>query len=510
MGIGSVPLTPPELRERAGRVCVALSGAAMLPDAVRSLPQSSFFEFRLDSITDPSGLLPELNVFLTANSRVTAIATCRRNAFGGAFHGSAREQVAILAQAARSGCRLVDIEIETAEELGLGALHDLRAAGAAVILSWHDFSKTPDLEAVLERMREFAPDFVKIVPTAQSLRDALCVVDLLERHGGDGRLIAMSMGQKGVLTRVLGLRFGSAFTFAAPDGSEGTAPGQIAARALRDLYRIENITAKTAVYAVAGEPIGASLSPLMHNTAYTAAGMDAVYLPLETADPQELHEVTERLRIRGLSITMPLKETVLPLLSRRDNTVRQMGACNTLLRQPDGQLSGFNTDIDGIIGPLERRMPLLGKRVLVLGAGGAARAAVFGVRGRGAKVFLLNRTAARAETLAQESGARVQPRETLAETHFDIIINSTPYGMRGKDMAAPIAEEEMDCDLFFDLVYNPVETSLLRLAARKGIRAIPGVEMFVAQGVRQFELWTGQPAPEGEMLCAVMDALAGS
>ena len=209
------------------------------------------------------------------------------------------------------------------------------------------------------------------------------------------------MGMPGVLTRILGPRFGSTFTFASPDGGQGTAPGQVSAGTLRELYRIDNITLKTSIYGVAGSPIGASLSPRMQNTAFSAAGMDAVYLPLETADAMELRAVVERLNLRGLSITMPLKERVLPLLSFRDKTVEQMGACNTILRHSDGTLAGFNTDVAGILDPLERVMPLKDKRVLVLGAGGAARAAVFGLCERGAKVFLLNRTLARAEALAQ-------------------------------------------------------------------------------------------------------------
>ncbi len=503
-----VPLKPEDLRDRAGQVCVALSGAAMLADAERSLSRSRFFEFRLDSVADPRDALPGIISFLAEHREAVAIATCRRTRFGGSFDGTASQQVDLLLGAARSGCRLVDIEVETAEELGPDVLRQMRAAGAAVIGSWHDFSATPDLEAVRDRIGRFAPDFAKIVPTAQSLRDALRIIDLLERHGEDGRLIAMSMGQKGVLTRVLGLRFGSAFTFAAPDSGSETAPGQIAVHALRDLYRIESITASTAIYAVAGEPIGASLSPLMHNTAFAAEGMDAVYLPLETASADELQEVIERLGIRGLSITMPLKEAVLPLVSHKDPAVDQMDGCNTLMRRADGSWKGFNTDRKGITGPLERRLTLRGKRVLVLGAGGAARAAVFGLRDAGAEVFLLNRTVNRAKALAREAGAQVQPRETLQTSHFDIIINSTPYGMRGKESSAPILENEMDCALFFDLVYNPVQTPLMRMAAAKHIATIPGAEMFVAQGVRQFEIWTGRPAPEEAMLRAVEQALA--
>ncbi len=491
-----------------GRVCVALSGPDMLQDVELHLPRCLFFEFRLDSLPDPASVLDGLKHLLQQEPNVTAIATCRRAEYGGGFHGSAHEQLRILTEAAQAGCRLADIELETAEDLGSSILNTLRAAGAAVIVSWHDFYATPDVSAVFHRIEADKPDFIKIVPTAQSLRDALRLIDLLEQHSGNGRLIAMSMGQKGVLTRILGPRFGSAFTFASPDNNKGTAPGQIPFTTLHDLYRVERITPDTRLYAVAGEPIGASLSPLMHNTAFKTAGMDAVYLPLETSDADGLRDTIRRLGIRGLSITMPLKEAVLPLLAHRDASVDHMAACNTLLHQPDGSLAGFNTDMQGIIGPLQRRTALQGKHVLILGAGGAARAAVFGLRDAGVEVSLLNRTPERAQILAHEAGAQVMPREALHTTRFDILINSTPYGMRGKDIDPPITAEEMDCDLFFDLVYNPVETPLMRMAASKGIATIPGIEMFVAQGVRQFELWTGQPAPVDAMQHAVMDALA--
>jgi 3-dehydroquinate dehydratase/shikimate dehydrogenase len=356
-------------------------------------------------------------------------------------------------------------------------------------------------------MKPFNPDFYKIVPTANSLRDSLRVLDLLESHGRPGNLIAMAMGFKGILTRVLGPRFGSAFTFASPNGREGTAPGQVSVGELRELYRIDRITPKTAIYAVAGQPIGGSKSPLMHNTAFAATGTDAVYLPLETAAAGELLEVVERLDIRGISITMPLKEAVMPLLTRTEESVRAVQACNTILRYADGALAGFNTDVGGITGPLEHLTSLQGARVLVLGAGGAARAAVFGLHRAGAKVSILNRTVAKAEMLAMEFGARVQRRDTLAQSHFDIIVNTTPYGMRNQTMEAPITEAEMNCTIFFDTVYNPVETPLIQTAKARGIQTIPGVAMFVEQGVRQFEMWTERDAPEGDMARAVLDSL---
>ncbi len=499
--------SPRDVRERAGRVCVAHAGAAMFETAAITATATPFVEFRLDSVADPASLLPGLRTFLEHHRSVTAVATCRRTAYGGSFGGDAQQQLAILKAAAAAGCWLVDIEIETAEELGTDVLAPLRAAGAAVILSWHDFDATPALEPVFERIQRHTPDFVKIVPTAQSLRDSLLLLDLLERHAHDGRLIAMSMGMKGVLTRVLGPRFGSAFTFAAPDTGEGTAPGQMSVSTLRALYRVDNITPDTTVYAVAGDPIAGSKSPQMHNTALACTELDAVYLPLETGDAQELLAVMERLRIHGLSITMPLKERVVPLLTHADDTVTAMGACNTILRHHDAALAGFNTDIAGIVGPLSRRLSLAGADVLVLGAGGAARAAIYGLKQQGAHVSILNRTAAKADALAAELGVRVQRRDALAQTRFDAILNTTPYGMRGQSHESPIAAAEMNCKVFFDLVYNPLETPLIRVARERGIDVIQGVSMFVEQGVRQFEIWTGRTAPEGEMLRVVRDEL---
>jgi 3-dehydroquinate dehydratase / shikimate dehydrogenase len=498
-------MTGETLRERAGRVCMAVGGPGMFETAHDSYER--FVEFRLDSLAAPVAAMSSLRDCLENRPGMTAIATCRRKAFGGAFAGSANEQVGVLISAIRAGCALVDIEVETAEELGADVLETLRASGAAVIVSWHDFAATPDLEAVYARMKPFAPDFYKIVPTATSLRDSLRVLDLLAKHGRSGDLIAMSMGFKGMLTRVLGPRFGSAFTFASANGSEGTAPGQVSVQTLRELYRIDAITATTTIYGVAGQPIAGSKSPLMHNTAFAATDTDAVYLPLETADATELMDVVEQLEVRGLSITMPLKEAVLPLLTYTDDTVRAMGACNTILRYADGALAGFNTDIGGIVAPLQRHVELKGARVLVLGAGGAARAAVFGLVHKGAQVWVLNRTVSKAETLVVEFGAHLQHRERLAQSHFDAIVNATPYGMKGQTMDAPITQVEMNCTVFFDTVYNPMETPLIVSARGRGVETIPGVAMFVEQGVRQFEIWTERDAPEGEMARAVIDTL---
>jgi 3-dehydroquinate dehydratase/shikimate dehydrogenase len=208
---------------------------------------------------------------------------------------------------------------------------------------------------------------------------------------------------------------------------------------------------------------------------------------------------------------MPHKQEIMAHLERTDPLSAKIGACNTVLRVPSGEnagkLFGFNTDVAGIVGPLAKRLVIRGSKVLVLGAGGAARAAVFGLREQGAEVFILNRTAETAQKLARQSGSRTIRKDALPKTSFDVIINATPVGMAGNKSAPILEAKDLNTRFVFDLVYNPLETPLLRLARQQSIPIITGVEMFVQQGARQFEIFTGKPAPEEEMLRVVIHAL---
>ncbi len=247
------------------------------------------------------------------------------------------------------------------------------------------------------------------------------------------------MGEAGVISRVLGLRAGSAFTFAAATVGEETGSGQIAARTLLETYRVDQVDAATKVYGVAGNPIGSSLSPLMMNTAFRRETVNAVYLALQTNKVEDLFKLVREIPIQGVSITMPLKQDIIPLLERTDPLSAKIGAVNTIFRAQDGKFYGFNTDVAGIIAPLERRMPLAGAKVLVLGAGGAGRAAVFGLRDKGADVWILNRTPETATKLARQAGAHTIKREAVAKAGFDIVINATPVGMAGQQVGAAAA-----------------------------------------------------------------------
>jgi 3-dehydroquinate dehydratase/shikimate dehydrogenase len=509
MRVNVPSVTPQFLRSRIGKVCVAIIGATpaeMLEKASSVVKETPFLEFRLDYLEKPLLALPKLKHFLSDNTAVTAIATCRRAANGGKFSGNITAEMEILSKAGTSGFHIVDLELESAESLKKGELQKLRETGVALIISHHDFAATKDLEGIFKRIEPFQPDFIKIVPTAKSLTDNVTLMRFIERMDDHSNIIGLCMGDAGIISRVLGLRAGSAFTFAAATTGEETGPGQIAARTLIDTYRIDQVDAATKVYGVAGNPIRSSLSPIMMNTAFRRETVNAVYLALQANKLADLLKLVHEIPIQGLSVTMPLKQEIMAHLEKTDPLSAKIGACNTVLRQ-DGKLYGFNTDVAGITGPIEKRMSLRGAKALVLGAGGAARAAVFGMRDKGAEVFILNRTAETAQKLAKQSGSKTIKKDALSKTTFDVIVNATPVGMAGVKTTPILEAADLNTKLVFDLVYNPLETPLLRLARQQSIPIITGIEMFVQQGARQFEIFTGKPAPEEEMLRVVIHAL---
>ena len=507
----------PVLQAKLPSLCVPLAhttAEALLAHSAALFAEYPFQELRLDALADPIACLPGLRAHVEAHPEGVFLVTCRRVASGGQFAGTPEAERSVLLAAAAAGCALVDLALESAEALGPDAFAPFRQAGTAVVLSWHDFAGTPDLDAVLQRMQPFAPDFAKVVPTASSLLDSLMLLRLLERDSyAPMPLVAMSMGEFGGITRVLGPRAGAAFTFAPATPAEATAPGQMAAPVLRDLYRTPTLTRASRLYGVAGSPIRSSLSPLMLNTAFRATATDATYLPLLTDSPAELFELARALPLSGISVTMPLKVNLHPFLDRVDPLAARIGAVNTVRRESDGTWSGFNTDAFGITAPVQDRLDLTQARILVLGAGGAARAAVFACADQGATVSILSRTFASAAELAGQSGATALRSEELGgQPRFDVLINATPAGMRHNPAQLPLPTDllpngQLPADLIFDLVYNPWETPLLKLAREQGRGVIHGVEMFLHQGARQFELWTGQPAPVEAMREVVLDFL---
>ncbi|HXW13869.1 MAG TPA: shikimate dehydrogenase [Terriglobia bacterium] len=500
------PFTPRLFPLRLPRLCVAVIGSDPneLTDKAEALVRdNSFLEFRLDYFSKPGLALPRVKRFLESHPGTVVIATCRRSPNGGKFRGSIASQLDILGKAAAAGCQIVDVELQTAAKSKPGQLQKLRSR-AGLILSFHDFRATKRLDEWLEKMLAYPADFYKVVSTATTLSDNVTMIKFLAREGDRHSMVSMCMGEQGIISRVLGVRAGSVFTFASAGVGQETAPGQVSAQELRSVYRIEQVDVATRVYGVVGNPIAHSLSPAIMNAAFRRENVNAVYLALHAKTLKDLLTCIQEIPIHGISVTMPYKEAILAHLDNSDSHTNKIGACNTVVRAQDGKLYGFNTDTAGVVRPLERRLNTIeGARILVIGAGGAARSAVFGLKERGAEVYIMNRSAARAKKLAHQAHARIMKRQELRKMAFDVIINATPVGM-GNSRETPLQEKEINARYVFDMIYDPAETRLLKLAKERGAQIIPGIEMFVHQAARQFEIWTGKPAPWDEMLRVVL------
>jgi 3-dehydroquinate dehydratase/shikimate dehydrogenase len=433
-----------------------------------------------------------------------AIATCRRTEAGGLFAGSVSEQVERLEAAARAGCHRVDIEIESVDQAGAEALRRFRPA--KVIVSHHDYRKTPPLQPLYRKLARLPANYVKIATRARKLEDNLRLAQLLRTHRSRGKLVAHGLGPSGLPSRLLALKWGSAFTYGSAGGHLAVASGQLPADVMRSVYRIDRLDARTLLYAVVGSRASVSLSPIMQNSALHAKHVNAIYLPCETGKLSDFLLLARRLKFSGFSVTMPYKTAVIRELDWVEPLAAEIGACNTVAVQ-HGKWMGWNTDTAAVVEVLSKRLRLAGSRVLILGAGGAARAAAYALRAEGAEVVITARRQTAAQRLARAISARVVAWGATDGLDVDTLINATPVGMSPHIEASPTDLQRLRTRVVFDMVYHPRETRLLADARRRGLTAISGIEMLVSQGARQFEIWTGQSAPRALMEQAVLPAL---
>lgn len=404
---------------------------------------------------------------------------------------------------------MIDIELDPKMLLAIDPDRTTR------IVSYHDFSGGHNWEA----LSSIAGDNIKIAVETNDITDTISVWKYFQKTRPEKNVIPIAMGEAGKWTRILGLAHGALMTYASLESGSETAPGQISADDLIDLYRVKELDKATGVYGIIGGNTSYSVSPYMHNSAFKAAKMNSVFVPLQVAD---LGEFTRRmvrpetreieLNFKGFSVTNPHKQAIIKHLDVVDETAKKIGAVNTVKIEGE-KFYGYNTDAPGFIAPLKEMFgDLAGVRTAVVGAGGAARACVYSLLQEKAEVTLLARHPRKAEALAQEFEIDVlQPpndHRPLA-TAFDIIVNATPLGTRGEyeNETVAIAEQLKDAKLVYDLVYNPAETRLLREAKLAGVPAMGGIEMLIGQGVKQFEIWTGADAPIEEMRSAVRKRL---
>lgn len=501
-------------------ICIpilARSNEEMLQMMQEAAPEADLLELRIDGIAEPD--LPRL----FAARKCPVIVTDRPAEEGGLYAGTEARRLQLLEEAASLGADYIDIELSAARRF-IGK-------GAKRIVSFHDFRGTPtDLSAIRRQLIEAGADVTKIALMANDVMDNIPIFNLLEAASREDQVptIALCMGEAGLISRILSPKFGGFLTYAAltvngqlrPSG-----PGQISVKRLKEEFRYRKITRRTAIYGVIGNPIGHSLSPAIHNAAYDEAGVDAVYVPFLVKDVRPFVPAFRAIGVKGFSVTIPHKEAALLMAEEVDAIARHIGAANTLYER-DGKLRATNTDCAAAVGALERALArqaggepvepqgslLLNKRVVVIGAGGAARAMVFGLVERGANVIIVNRTRERGERLAREvneigpaspprrASCRSEGVEALSTKEFDILCNLTSIGMHPDVDATPVPREVLKPQhVVFDAVYNPLETRLLREAREMGCTTVPGLDWFIGQAAAQFELMTGRTAPQEVM-----------
>jgi 3-dehydroquinate dehydratase/shikimate dehydrogenase len=475
-------------------LCETVTGATMAEliaarNVVASAEMVDMVELRLDGVRD-------LDVAEALHgAALPVVATCRPVWDGGRFDGSEEERRGVLASALAHGAVYVDIEWQA----GFDDL--IRADSARVVVSSHDFTGVPrDLVTRTRAMRNTGAALIKIAVSAARLSDSLPLLDVAK--GGDA--VVVGMGDAGVPSRLLASRFGSRWTYA----GDGVAPGQVPAARMVEEFRYRAVGAGTALYGVVGNNVMHSVSPAMHNAAFAAAGLDAVYVPLLAADFDDFLAFADGLSLAGASVTIPFKRDAFDASAESDELTRRVGAANTLRRTPDGWES-TNTDLAGFLEPLDAEWGAdvfgvpgpAGMRVSVLGAGGVARAAIVALTTRGAHVTVHARKVERARALAASLDVDAGPWPPMARS-WDMLVNCTPLGSVSGPDSSPLPGGPFDGRFVYDLTYRRGASPLVLEAQRAGLSTIDGLPMLVAQAERQFEWWTGRRPASGVMRAA--------
>ena len=470
-------------------ICAVIA-AGNVKDALADMKKAEsadLVELRLDFIKN----IDENKVKeLMNNKNQKIIATCRPVKFGGLFRGEKKERLAVLNKAVELGADFVDVEFGS--EIAADIIKNKKSSG--IIVSHHDFNEMPSsekLESIYSQINKLNPDFVKIVTAANSINDNFIIFDLLKNKSN---LISFCMGQEGEISRILAPKFGSAVTYCSTAKNKESASGQITLEEMKNLYHADLINPQTNVIGIIGEFAENSMSKYMHNPNFVKNNLNFVYVPFKVS-PNELNKFMDNFNkfdFKGAAVTIPHKESIIGLIHNVDETADEIGAVNTLVMDK-GKVIGYNTDYYGAVESLKEITTPKNKKVLVIGAGGAARAVVYGLKKEGAEITIVNRTEGKAKEIADEFHVdfdKMKNIKSLAR-QADVIINTTSLGMAPLEKGCALKENELpEGKIVMDVVYKPIITKLIKLAQKKKCKTITGDRMLIYQAVRQFELWT--------------------
>ena len=493
------------------RVCVVIGRTrhrmvtAEIQEAARL--GAKLLEIRLDYIAHS----PDFKR-LVANKPCPLVATLRRREDGGRWNGNEEERQMLLRQSVVGGFDWIDLETDIADKIP-------RFGPAKRIVSYHNLENVPDnLEKIYDDMCRQDADVLKLAVTAQQPADNLRILKLLKN--AKRPTTVHCMGDIGFPSRLLALKYNVPFIYAAFNEERVLAPGMPTMWEVQHVYPVDKINAETKVYGVIGDPVAHSLSPLLHNRMFQRHGINAVYLPFRVVRGQleSFIKAFEKLPVSGYSVTIPHKEGAAALATKPDEIVAQTHAANTLIRLPEGGFAAANTDYQAVLDALTENLPpaedgtagtLNGKMVLLLGAGGVARSVAHALKKAGCVITISNRSPEKAHTLAGEIESRVRDWMGRHVATCDILINATSVGMHPNVDDTPLHAGFLQPGMtVFDLVYNPESTVLVKDARARECRVVTGVELFVRQAARQFELFTGKAANLDQMRQIVRRALS--
>jgi 3-dehydroquinate dehydratase/shikimate dehydrogenase len=448
---------------------------------------------------------------LLADKPCPMVATVRRPVDGGRFGGSEDERLTLLRQAIVAGFDWVDLETDIADKVR--RYKDVRR-----IVSFHSLREMPaDLEGIYQKMCSQDADVVKIAVVAQSPADNLRVLDLL--RGSPKPTIAICTGDLGLPSRILGPYFGTPFTYGAFNKERGVAPGLPSYDDLKNLYFFDQINPQTAIYGVIGDPVSHSLSPLLHNKAFRKLGINAVYLPFRVsrAELPNFLKAWDRLPVRGYSVTIPHKQAVAALATMPEDAVKLIEAANTLIKI-DGGWAAYNTDAQAALDSIRANLPptstgepstLNTRSVLILGAGGIAKAVAHALCGHVGILAIANRTHDKAVELAEQVACKAVDWGARHSVLADLVINCTSVGMQPNTDESPLHHSYLKPGLMvMDTVYTPETTLLVKEARARDCHVVTGVDLFVRQAAIQFKLFTGREPPIDYMRTIVKRAIS--
>ncbi|MEO8500661.1 MAG: shikimate dehydrogenase [Vicinamibacteria bacterium] len=457
---------------------------------------ADMFEIRGDLVSDL-----DLLTIRKARSK-PLIFTARAESEGGKMKDDDPKRRAMIHEAVKRGFDYVDVEYRS-------GFFDIMTekAGKGLIVSFHDMTGTPqDLETLYDGMCKTGADVVKIAVSPRSMTDVGRILELAQRHAGSKTpLIAIALGPLGAISRIIGPKYGAPFVYASTGKGHEAAAGQIPAEEMDTLYGVKSIGPQTKVYGLIGGDVLRSLSPAIHNRGFSESGLDSVFVPLQTESLGAFFQAFPHLGLSGFSVTRPYKVEMVGRMQAVDATVAQCGSVNTVTVHETGQLHGTSTDGLGVVTPLRKRGEIKGKSVLILGAGGAARAAAVALEERGARVRILARNREKAVQVGAEVGCAGGDLNVLLNSEWDILVNATPVGggSLAEQTLVPQALLKPGATVL-DMIYDPLETRLLREAAQAGCTVISGFEMLLALAAAQFEVWTGAEAPVEAMRSAAL------